>query len=309
MERQYPTPHPPPPKKQMLKICLFCGEPGGSGEHALPKWLARKLELAEQSLLPIHHTKGEGLTHQGNWRPVCHMVTKSICKDCNEGWMAGLEKEISPILGPLIEPNAPAPTPSALKKIGNDPAFQRWLIKTALALEPISPKGEHQKFSPHLAEQIYYNRLPQTLDGYFGWFPTPSLAYFATTGQPMLAGRTVSPSIQGSTDFCIVFQFNHLAIRLINAPGTHWIPQTFIRAAEPEVASPIYIHRTDHPSTLPLYRNIEDFFLAGCRWDPGSTHQALFPSALNTYRSKVSDAYSLKQFGHPSNTLPLPPKP
>src|SRR2546430_2251832 len=51
---------------------------------------------------------------------------KSVCADCNQGWMNDLENEVEPFLAPMVEGN--------VERLGVQKtlALGRWVVKTAV---------------------------------------------------------------------------------------------------------------------------------------------------------------------------------
>jgi hypothetical protein len=106
----------------MENTCRMCGEPAtGSGrtnEHLIPKWLLDEFKLQKNpiSYTPIELQEGPSLQlsvpNQETPRCAHHMgglLLGSVCSDCNNGWMSGLEGRVKPDLIRLIPDPAESP--------------------------------------------------------------------------------------------------------------------------------------------------------------------------------------------------------
>src|ERR1700676_4173012 len=96
---------------QTIAHCEFCGEPGVTAEHFLPKWLDNVMEARTPHDIR-HQTKSyadnspEGpiwqiipSTKPGHAR---RKKVRAFCRPCNSGWMRSIQDEAKPILAPLI---------------------------------------------------------------------------------------------------------------------------------------------------------------------------------------------------------------
>jgi hypothetical protein len=84
--------------------CLFCGAPGKmSREHVAPRWIKKLFpEIADVDYERAFQSAGAEIeTHRRPGAPFDQTV-KDFCEECNTGWMAALERELEPILTPLM---------------------------------------------------------------------------------------------------------------------------------------------------------------------------------------------------------------
>ncbi len=93
---------------QTRRACLFCGETAtASTEHIVPKWIGR---LFREQVGPGHKVSFThrwelpelGIPSKGKSAKLPAFLTRAFCEGCNTGWMAELEEEVGPVLGPLI---------------------------------------------------------------------------------------------------------------------------------------------------------------------------------------------------------------
>jgi hypothetical protein len=122
--------------KQRRNICWFCGQPGASREHIVPTWIGRLLD----SFLPpgarsVYHHESEnpeaGIPRKYKQAGGPAFYSRKFCKPCNTVWMADLEDEVEPVLGPLILGRRAALEPAEQELL----AF--WATKTVLAFQSV----------------------------------------------------------------------------------------------------------------------------------------------------------------------------
>ena len=74
--------------------CIFCSRPASSLEHVFPQWVLNRKDM------------GKSRIKLGN-RPeriaTMHLKVRTICRECNNGWMSDLEDAVRPILIPIFE--------------------------------------------------------------------------------------------------------------------------------------------------------------------------------------------------------------
>jgi len=147
----------------MGHLCSFCGNRADSREHVWPRWLARIIEQlpGEKKLLFNIRTDKHG--HRKKWQsPKPEIVTKKICKTCNEGWMSDLEKDASSILRPMIYRDGQTLTGKQQETIA------LWIVKTAMVLDSISAEVSFYEMS----ERTHFYKSffpPGTVNFYLGF--------------------------------------------------------------------------------------------------------------------------------------------
>lgn len=115
---------------------MFCGSVGPlTDEHALPKW-ARKAIGATGAPAKLHVARaGSGRFSMPTGSPLRTFTgmtvkaDKAVCNQCNTGWMAGLERELEPLLAPAMRGEAIHLSAQQQMLV----AF--WAVKTGLTVE------------------------------------------------------------------------------------------------------------------------------------------------------------------------------
>lgn len=90
--------------------CFWCGQRRNmSREHVIAQWVSRVLASDQTRIWPSpvvnarHYDNAGVLMRTFTHSKVVNMVTKRVCKVCNEGWMeTNVERPVQPILGPMI---------------------------------------------------------------------------------------------------------------------------------------------------------------------------------------------------------------
>ena len=203
--------------------CVFCNNAAGSREHALPDWLARAMDLQDEPAQPGLITALKGIEPQGNPRATGKLITKEVCGVCNNGWMAELEGRIVPLLGPLVTPGFDEFTREALQPLEeNLTLLMHWLMKTAVTLSRVAPRGELGALPDVAAGWALNNTVPSSCRIYAGWIETPGFSKTIGRGLRILNGGQFHGNLihQESFNFCI--QLNHLGLRFVNAPEATW---------------------------------------------------------------------------------------
>lgn len=86
-----------------MTACVFCGAPGNSVEHVIPKWLSK----GPREGIPGIYQKSILVDLDGTIRRDVRyrfgeLTVKCVCRDCNSNWMNDLEEGVQPFLVPLI---------------------------------------------------------------------------------------------------------------------------------------------------------------------------------------------------------------
>lgn len=128
---ELPALHLPPPPGR----CAFCRATDVTDEHVWPHWISRKLGGHDGFTMPSSH---------GPRRMRSLDITASVCVTCNNRWLSVLEKDIQPVLGPLIEGKERTLAPDEQRLLAT------WAVKTALMLDLASG-------NPLIATGFYYD--------------------------------------------------------------------------------------------------------------------------------------------------------
>lgn len=107
--------------------CYFCDGTGviDSKEHILPQWLCAELGMTEQSFHSRNMSRGRVLSDQSRI-PARNFVAKSICRNCNNGWMSQVEASFQPFI-------------RGGRDAASLDAIARWFAKTAFVLDSSQP--------------------------------------------------------------------------------------------------------------------------------------------------------------------------
>jgi len=125
----------------VARRCIFCCGTPLTREHALPQWLngllggAALISWGNQTDPATRRRSPKGV----DW------VTRSVCRECNNGWMSELEGAAAPVLEPLIlgDVTRLSPDEQALVAI--------WVWKTFLMVELV------QQVSPRVTRDEDYH--------------------------------------------------------------------------------------------------------------------------------------------------------
>ena len=109
------------------RICAFCGETDGPfhKEDVLAKWMMRELPHKKPWTKVINKKSGKFFVTRSG----LGLVTRTVCKTCNGGWMSRLEYLARPILQPMMSGK-----PQTLSE-EDQLILMRWLMKTAMMME------------------------------------------------------------------------------------------------------------------------------------------------------------------------------
>lgn len=150
--------------------CIFCGSSAPlTREHVFPLWMADALGGETTEIVRSAITAdGNDVRHARPGVPT-DTVTKSVCAECNNGWMSALEERVRPVLEPLIvDPGSPR----WLSALDQD-LLAVWATKTLLTLQETNLQGErvvsredarwfHAKGRPLPASRVWLGRYAPT---------------------------------------------------------------------------------------------------------------------------------------------------
>ena len=123
------------------RSCLFCDNQSGSREHLWPAWIHRRLPKRE----PVR------ITFAG--RPVAisnnpEIKVKTVCGDCNGGWMSDLEAASIPVIGNLMQDIA-LPLDTSQQTL-----LSTWAVKTAMVLDSTNTRERSAFHTKSECEQL-----------------------------------------------------------------------------------------------------------------------------------------------------------
>lgn len=182
---------------------------------------------------PIHPgyvSDSKGIVEQGNPRAIGNLVTRAICKTCNNGWMSDLENEIIPILKPLVSPNFTDFSRESLQPLEDHLALlKRWLLKTAVTLDKVMPSGDLLSDVPQSAPTWSYNNdMPSFNRVYAGWIKDGQFGTQIGRGFRIINGGKFKRNQIHDDSLNFRIQLNHLALRFAIIPEGEWRPTNLI---------------------------------------------------------------------------------
>jgi hypothetical protein len=119
------------------RTCLGCGvELTGDVvtlEHALPRWLAKEIELPGVSLRHFLHDESKPEDTLLRSHELNTFGSKKVCCVCNNGWMSRLETEARPTILGLMNQQ------TNLLSLADDArlVLSRWAVKTAFMISTV----------------------------------------------------------------------------------------------------------------------------------------------------------------------------
>ena len=219
------SPSLPPMSEQSGRSCVCCAQPAGNREHALPDWLAKTMRVENEPSQPGLISAARGVEPQGNPRATGKLITKGVCKNCNNGWMHDLEGAVRPILAPLVTQDFASFNKEALEPLAkNLPLLTRWLMKTAVTLSMVAPRGDLGSLPVEAAEWAYLDAVPASCMLYAGWIEDAHFSKTLGRGFRMLKDGVFYGNQTHKTSFDFRLQLNHLGLRFVNAPEARWFP-------------------------------------------------------------------------------------
>ncbi len=109
-----------------MRKCHFCASSADSKEHAWPKWLASRFG-GSSSILDIQIGDRTYVV-----RPTFPEVTvRSVCLECNTGWMSKLEEDAKPAIALLLSDRG------GVLNVQEMHLMAAWVLKTAMVFESL----------------------------------------------------------------------------------------------------------------------------------------------------------------------------
>ena len=205
----------------------------------------------------------KGVEPQGNPRATGKLITKGVCQICNNGWMADLEGAVRPILAHLVAQDFASFDREALEPLAqNLPLLTRWLMKTAVTLSMVAPRGDMGSLPEEAAEWAYRDAVPASCMLYAGWIEDAHFSKMLGRGLRILNGGVFHGNQIHELSFDFRLQLNHLGLRFTNAPDATWALSSCRNSAgdlcSPRILIPVgYFDAATNDSVL--FRNFFDF--------------------------------------------------
>jgi hypothetical protein len=153
--------------------CIFCEEPSVTKEHIWSEWMHPILVVTPEDeaveFLKVHESKADRLgrlrvrNRQGS---TAKKTVRVVCGTCNPGWMNDLEKEVRPVLEPLL-----LGVPVSLLTAGRE-VVARWITLKLIV-------GEHAQLGIAVVTQadrsafMHERRIPDAVKIWIGQIDSP----------------------------------------------------------------------------------------------------------------------------------------
>jgi hypothetical protein len=217
-----------------MKVCVFCGRPGGNVEHIIAQWLIDRMQAREYPIV-VGLRREDSLKSRPAHRLNTY-TTKCVCETCNNGWMSELESWSQRNLGSLVEPDWPKLAAEMLKHgLSENEQLARWSLKTAITMDQNTLT--RNVIDESYAKALAAGELPADLIVEIGDIADGGVGGIVSQGFWVRNGGR-PPEWQEHKEkqaFKVVIQLNHLAIRVFRAPSAR---ATYLCSERPP-ASPL----------------------------------------------------------------------
>jgi hypothetical protein len=228
-----------------MKLCVFCGEPGGNVEHIIAQWLIDRMQAQDYPIVVAHRKEDTFKTRPAHGLKA--YTTKAVCEACNTGWMRELELWFQTNMGSVVEPDWPKLGCDTMRlALRENESLAKWALKTAIMMDvnSIAKKIIDEK-TPH---ELYAGRIAEGIIVEVAHIHDRSVGGILSQGFWVRNGGRPPEWQEHSKKmaFKVVIQLNHLAIRVFRAPEakeTYYGPnQRFPLRCYPETQDP---HKID----------------------------------------------------------------
>ena len=196
-----------------MTTCWFCrSDKAGSREHMFPRWLN---EVIPGQVGPLLDVRENQETETGVFRrkwlrtgPARETV-RSVCKDCNTGWMSRLEERAKLLLSPLIRGG------SASLKGAELVLVAAWATKTATVIESRNPPEQCVSTPETRAIVMNEERPPASVQvDAFTFEGEPLSGYWRHAAA--VSRRSARDPADISNYAVTVMTFGHLGLRVVD---------------------------------------------------------------------------------------------
>ena len=213
-------------KSDAVRSCVFCGAAADSKEHVFAKRLCKRAGAVKYPIVVGLSTEGKKPVTR-NEHLIEGIQVRHVCTGCNNGWMNDLEGWFESRLGFLIEPQWPKLALAMIEEIKPERnKLAQWMMKTAVMFSRASLQGEHPvRFSRTITEKVKDGILPENcwIDLAYSKAKPSTVAGTITRCFRVINGRQpMQVQVLKSGDgFKFIVQFNHLLLRIGQAPGAN----------------------------------------------------------------------------------------
>ena len=200
--------------------CVFCGGPANSREHVFAKRLCQRAQVKKMAVIAGIYTEGEGIKNRGE-HLLDTLTVRHVCATCNNGWMNELEDWFETRLGHFIQPEWPRLAENFLEMVRPESdKLAQWLIKTAVTYNLAAVKGKLKvEFPPEVLSGIMTGKIPDYCWVDLGYSRLSTVgAGIGKCFRTINGGQYQYSQIFSGFGFSFIVQFNHLLLRIANAP-------------------------------------------------------------------------------------------
>lgn len=115
-----------------MRNCHFCSNSADSKEHAWPLWLSSRFG-SESSVLDVQI--GDKAFAIRSKHP--EVTVRSVCRECNNGWMSRLEGAVRPAIEMLLAKQ------KGVLKVQEMHLLAAWSLKTSMVFESVDRLNAH----------------------------------------------------------------------------------------------------------------------------------------------------------------------
>ncbi len=201
-----------------MKLCAFCGKPGGNKEHIIAQWLIDHMQAKDYQVV-VGHQK-EDMLRTRPAHGLRHFITKEVCPRCNNEWMSKLETWFKHSVGPLVGPHWPKLACEVLAQaLREHEMLAKWALKTAVMMD--SNTMMESVIDDATARELFQGRIASGVIVEVAHLKEKQVGGLLSRGFWIKNGGQ-KPQWQvhtGKMAFKAIIQLNHLAIRVFRAPG------------------------------------------------------------------------------------------
>lgn len=186
--------------------CVFCRSTAPlTSEHAIPAWVGKHLGQG-----PVTHNyipwKADAPARSYKARKLS-IEARAVCESCNSGWMSDLEKDVGPVLGPLIDGEERVLGATARELLAS------WAVKTILMVQ--EAMSSDSRVSSAAEYDDFYARRRPPRDAHL-WLAASAERHAGSTGPLPL---TLTRDGHRPESFWAAFLYLGHAVFVVVGPG------------------------------------------------------------------------------------------
>jgi hypothetical protein len=117
--------------------CIFCPNPANSNEHIFPDWINGEFPNPTHERWTVTRRVGAMETQWPTWE-TAYLRCKVVCKRCNETWMCNIERQLKPIILPMIRGVQVRLTPEEQLDLGTWGTLKAFVFETRGGHGPVA---------------------------------------------------------------------------------------------------------------------------------------------------------------------------